>query len=401
MNKKKSAFFLCVCMIFFAAVIMSAPVSRFIGSGLAGQLESSFGSKPEHKNSGLKFLSLSGFSGLDKYTGIPLVIINNIDNYIDLTEPDDLPVLNIQENIRVQSDDSIMSIQELYEYYADYGAVKIEEATFGSLEIPAGEYKITPRNFSGQNTARPKLLMTNETSYNIDINDFLKRDYPVSSFDINRQDEPVILIVHTHSTESYVIDGTYYYSPPFTAERTTDINKNVVLVGAALKNKLQEYNIPVIHSLKMHDAVSYRDSYLRALETIQDYIGRYPSIKYVIDVHRDSMIAETGEKYKPTVKIDGADAAQVMIVTGTDDGGASHPSWRDNLTFTAHFQQKMNSKYPMLARPVNLRAARFNQHITGGSIILEIGSCGSTFGEALRAAELVGECLSELILEHN
>jgi len=90
-----------------------------------------------------------------------------------------------------------------------------------------------------------------------------------------------------------------------------------------------------------------------------------------------------------------------MIVTGTDGGGASHPRWLDNLAFTAHFQQKMNSRYPMLARPVLLRAARYNQHMTKGSVILEVGSCGSTFGEALRAAELVGECLAELILEHN
>jgi stage II sporulation protein P len=198
-----------------------------------------------------------------------------------------------------------------------------------------------------------------------------------------------------------VENGVSFYSPPFTAERTSDINKNVVLAGAALKDKLQEYNIPVIHSLKIHDAVSYRDSYSRALETIQEYISKYPSIRYIIDLHRDSMIADSGEKYKPTIKIDGADTAQVMIVTGTDSGGASHQNWRDNLAFTAYFQQKMNSKYPMLARPINLRAARFNQHITTGSIILEIGSCGSTFGEALRAAELVGECLAELILEHN
>jgi len=387
-------------MIFFA-VIMLTPISGVIASRLANQLKSGFGYEPESSDFGMKFLSLSGLSGLNRYSGIPPVIINNIDNIIDLTEPDELPAVNIQENIRMHSDDSIMSIQELYEYYADYGAVKIEEATPGNLEVPADEYKITPGNFSGQHTIRPRLLMNNETSYNINIEDFLKRAYPVSPFDINRQDEPVVLIVHTHATESFVADGTFYYSPPFTAERTQDITQNVALIGKALKNKLEEYNIPVVQSVQIHDYPSFRDSYRRSLETVQDYINRYPSIRYVIDVHRDSIIAESGEKFKPTVKINGIDTAQVMIVTGTDNGGAYHPDWRDNLAFTAHFQQKMNSRYPMLARPVNLRAARFNQHTSKGSIILEVGSCGSTFSEAIRAAELVGECLAELILEHN
>jgi stage II sporulation protein P len=130
------------------------------------------------------------------------------------------------------------------------------------------------------------------------------------------------------------------------------------------------------------------------------YLEKYPSIKYVIDVHRDSMITATGEKYKPTVSINGKNAAQIMMVVGTSDGGAAHPNWTDNLTFATYTQQKLNDKYPMLARPINLRSARFNQHVTKGSVILEVGSCGSSFDEALYAANLFGECFAELITEN-
>lgn len=398
-NKMKTAaFFFCACITFFA-VIMLTPLSGIIASGLANQLKSELSYESENENFGTMLLSLSGFSGVSSYSDVSAYLPD--DNITDLPEIAVVPESDMRENIQVFNDESIMSIQELYEYYANYDGAKIEEAVPSSLEVPADTYKITPRNFSGQKTIMPKLLMNNETSYNISIDDFLKRDYPINSFDINKQDEPVVLILHTHATESYVEDGATFYSPPFTAERTTDINKNIVLVGTALKNKLEEYNIPVIHTQKMHDAVSYRDSYTRSLETVNEYIIKYPSIKYVIDVHRDSIIADSGEKFKPAVKINGIDTAQVMIVTGTDNGGGVHPDWRDNLSFTAYLQQKMNSKYPMLARPINLRIARFNQHTAKGAIILEVGSCGNTFSEAIRAAELTGECLAELILEHN
>ena len=391
---KKAIIFICAVIIFFAAVMLT-PVSGLISYRLASRITASFGQEYENTDFS-RLLNLSGFFNLEKYSAMqsPEYII------AELPPPDDSP-----DNIRIYSDGSIMSIRGTHEHYADFGCfvepVIIEEVSATNLEIPVGKFRITPRNFSGQNTGTARLLMNNETNLNINITDFLNRPFPVSPFDISRQDEPIVLIIHTHATESLVDDGVFYYYPPFTAERTQDINRNIVLIGAALKNKLREYHIPVVQSELIHDYPSFRDSYRRSLETINYYIEKYPSIRYVIDVHRDSIIAETGEKFKPTVNINGLDTAQVMIVTGTNAGGAYHPDWRDNLTFSAQLQHKMNTLYPMLARPINLRPVRFNQHATKGSIILEIGSCGSTFSEAIRAAELVGECLARLILENN
>jgi stage II sporulation protein P len=297
-----------------------------------------------------------------------------------------------------------LSVYDLYEHYGAASGVKIGDATpplLNSSEIPAGYHKITPGNYSGQKTRFPRLLLINDTSYTVDLQDYLSKDYPISRFDPQKKSDPVVLIVNTHTTESYVEEDVWYYAPPFSAIRTSDLNKNVALVATELRKTLEEYGVPVIQSTKIHDEPSYRDSYIRSLETINEYIEQYPSIKYVIDVHRDSIIAPNGEKFKPAVKINGADCAQVMMVIGTDDGGAYHPDWRGNLTFAAHMQKKLNDKYPMLARPIYLRDARFNQHATKGSVILEVGSCGNTFAEALYAAELFGQCLAELILENN
>ena len=328
-------------------------------------------------------------------------------------EPDAVDVINngeeaverednagsIYQSMPIVSDKPAMSI---YEYYESMSGAKIIETAAESGEIPAGTYKITPINSSAQKNSVPQLLIQNQTSFNIDLNDFLTRPYPIK-YQIKTDDksnaEPLILILCTHATESYYETGTFYYSPAFTGARNADINKNVVLIASELKITLEKYGVPVIQSLKIHDEISYQNSYMRSLETMNAYLQEYPSIKYVIDVHRDSMITQTGEKYKPTININGKNAAQIMMVVGTSEGGAHHPDWTDNLTFAAYMQQKLNDKYPMLARPINLRSARFNQHVTKGSIILEVGSCGNSFDEALYSAKLFGECLAELIVE--
>ncbi|GHU36347.1 hypothetical protein FACS1894105_06550 [Clostridia bacterium] len=295
-------------------------------------------------------------------------------------------------------DSSAASDFDIYDYYAALSGVRIGEASKNADEVPAQTYTITSVNLSGQKDKAPRLLISNQTSYNINLDDYLAREYPIAPLTDADADEPVVLILNTHATESYVNDGVNYYTEPFTAERTTDSSRNVMLIARCLETKLKEYGIPVVRSEAVHDAVSFTNSYLRSLETMEEYKKKYPSIKYVIDLHRDSIIRDSGEKLKPAISVNGKDSAQVMLVVGTDDGGASHQLWKDNLTFAAYLQQTMNEKYPMLARPINLRAARFNQHVTTGSVILEVGSCGSTFSEAIYAAELFGECLAEVIL---
>jgi stage II sporulation protein P len=406
LTEHRSVYYLCILLVsaIFFAVITMTPISNIISSFLKDEFKSAFVKQDKNKfDLGKTLLSLS-FPGINN--GYDL---NDYNVFADIN--DDLSILeteqkryNPYENIPLADDDSILTIYDLYEYYRTASGAILSDATpplLENSEIPQDYYRITPKNYSGQKTKIPKLLIINQTSFYVNLNDYISRKYPISQFDPQKKDEPVVLILDTHTTESYVEDGTEFYSPPFTAERTTDLNKNVALIATELRKKLEEYNIPVIQSTKLHDAVSFKDSYIRSLETMNEYLEKYPSIKYIIDVHRDSLIASDGEKYKPTVKINGRDCSQVMMVVGTDDGGAYHPDWQDNLTFATHLQQKMNDKYPMFARPVNLRNARFNQHTTKGSIILEVGSCGSAFSEALYAAELFGECFAELVLENN
>ena len=108
------------------------------------------------------------------------------------------------------------------------------------------------------------------------------------------------------------------------------------------------------------------------------YLKKYPSIKVVIDIHRDSVSAEGG-KSKLVTQINGKKAAQVMLVMGSQGGIVKdYPNWKKNLSLAVKLHQKIEKNYPTLARPILLRNAKYNQNLTTGSILLEVGTEANT-----------------------
>ena len=325
-------------------------------------------------------------------------------------QPPRYPYQFFYESLRsFESDDSYTSAAGGHDIYPDASAatdrggvteVIIEEAVQEDRYVPEGWFPVTQRNLSHQRNGVIRLLTINQTRFAVDLDEIKKQPFPIKTGDLS-DDKPIVLILCTHATESYREDGSLNaYTPAFTGPRSDDPNQSVVLIATELARTLREHGIPTVQSFEMHDKESFGSSYARALETINAYMKKYPSIRYIIDVHRDSIITNSGEKYNPLISVNGRNAAQVMLVVGTSEGGAAHPNWQDNLTFAVHLQYTMNRKYPMLARPINLRAQRFNQHAAPGAVIVEVGSCGSTFEEALYTARLFGECLAELILSN-
>ena len=124
---------------------------------------------------------------------------------------------------------------------------------------------------------------------------------------------------------------------------------------------------------------------------------KYPTIRMVLDVHRDALVGEDGTIYKPVVQVDGTKTAQVMLLVGTDDGGAVFPDWTEHLALAMEIQAQMNSLWPGLARPITLRTARFNQQLTKGSLLVEVGSHGNTLEEAVNGARLFARAAGMVI----
>lgn len=240
------------------------------------------------------------------------------------------------------------------------------------------------------------LHIINRTEYSVDLKDFLKRDYPVKG-QIDR--EPSVLIVHTHGSESYLPKGHDFYSPEETF-RSLKEEETVVHIGEVLADELEKQGISVIHDKTMYDQTDFNRSYNYSRVGIKKALEENPSIKYIIDLHRDSVFDSSGKNIKPLTRVDGKNCAQLMLVVGTDGAGADHPHWRDNLTFATHLQNKLNNKYPTLARPINLRTSAFNQALAKGSILLEVGSCGNTVEEAENAIVLFAAAYGNIIKEN-
>ena len=96
---------------------------------------------------------------------------------------------------------------------------------------------------------------------------------------------------------------------------------------------------------------------------------------------------------------EGTVASQVMLLVGTDESGLAHPNWRENLALALYLQNAVNSGNPTLMRPIALVPQRYNQHLTPGSLILEVGSSGNTLREALAAIRLFGAAAAPALLE--
>ena len=152
------------------------------------------------------------------------------------------------------------------------------------------------------------LSVSNSSGQSIDINKLLHEPL---SFDIN-SDEPQILIVHTHTTESYTDSGKTKYTAS-DSDRSTDSARNMIAVGNALSEVLNSRGIKTIHDTTVHDYPAYNGSYERCKATVLKNLEKYPSIKIVLDVHRDGIVREDGTKVKVACEVEGNKTAQCMI----------------------------------------------------------------------------------------
>ncbi|MDO5545472.1 MAG: stage II sporulation protein P [Eubacteriales bacterium] len=203
-----------------------------------------------------------------------------------------------------------------------------------------------------------------------------------------RGEEPTVLIIHTHTTESYTrVDEPYKES---SAWRTTDESYNMVSIGETVKDILEDNGIPVIHDRELHDYPSYNGSYTRTRSTIQDYVNQYPSILLILDLHRDAA-GEGSNQMRTSATVDGESSAQLMLVMGTN-----YDTYEENLSLALKVHAQLEAQCPGITRPLQLRAARFNQDLSSGALLVEVGAAGNTHPEAQRAAEQLAKAIVAL-----
>lgn len=198
-------------------------------------------------------------------------------------------------------------------------------------------------------------------------------------WDLTR-DGPSVLIIHTHATECYTDAQTVQYDP----YRTLDENQNMIRMGRELARLLEAGGIGVIHDTTYHDYPDYNTSYVNARNTIAAWLEKYPSIRMVLDLHRDASDTTAGQLVT-SATVGGQKSAQLMMVVGTDAMGNYHPGWQDNLALGLKLSAVLEQENPGICRPVTLRSERFNMDMTPGSLLVEVGAAGNTGQEALIA----------------
>lgn len=235
-----------------------------------------------------------------------------------------------------------------------------------------------------------KIAINNDTKYKIDVEEIMKEPLKLN---FSKKD-PEILIYHTHTTESYLKDISKL-NKEGVQTRSSDNRLNVVRVGEELAQLFRkEYGVEVIHNAAVHDYPGTSGAYGRSLNTASNILKSYPSIKMVIDVHRDAL---KDNQLRVVTDINGKKAAKIMFVVGTDATGLTHPNWKENLKLAITLQKKLDNKYPGLTRPILISYNRYNQHLTNGAMLVEVGGDGNLMSECLESSKYLAEVIGEVI----
>lgn len=258
---------------------------------------------------------------------------------------------------------------------------------------------ISEKNYHslGANNKYGNVLVKNVTeSHSIDIKNLLSKKADLT---IKDKSKPTVLIYHSHTTEAYEMLDRGWYSDDFVT-RSKQPGKSVVRVGLAIQKRLEAAGFVVLHDTVIHD-FSYPGSYPHSRKSIEKYKKDYPSLKVIIDVHRDGMKTSENVKLKPTAKINGKKAAQVMIIAGCQDGKVTgFPDWEQNLVFAVQLQQKAETLYPGIMRPIYFSPRKYNMDTSHCGVLLEMGSDANTLEEAVYSGELIGNALSSLMSDY-
>ena len=176
---------------------------------------------------------------------------------------------------------------------------------------------------------------------------------------------------------------------------TKDIPANVVAVGNRITEILNSKGISTYHDTTIHDA-TYEGAYERSGNSVKKDMEKYKDIKVVLDIHRDA-IGTDENKIKPVFTYNGKKAAQIMILSGCDDGSNWFPNWENNLNFALKIQNKAEELYPGMTRPLSFGYFRYNEYVCDGSLLIEVGTEANSVDEVEYTGELLANVLAEVL----
>ncbi len=305
-----------------------------------------------------------------------------------------IPIMNIAYSKGYYlNEGETVSTEEVFNYASE----KKEQVLIKEVEelksMPIIMVKLMPKSNDGY-LINDLVYVKNTSETKVDIISVMSKSI---TYKINKASKgPQVLILHTHATEAFNQgeENQYKVSNPTKSE---DNSKNVVAVGKAILDELESNGVKAIQSTIHHDTPDYNNAYNNSFDTAKAMLKKYPTIKVVLDIHRDSMINEQGEKYRPVVKIGNKNAAQIMFVAGIGTKKYANTHWEDNLKTILLVQKQIEQTTPGLCRPTLIRDKRYNSQVANGAMLIEIGTCGNTLDEAIYGGQLMAKSLAKVI----
>lgn len=193
--------------------------------------------------------------------------------------------------------------------------------------------------------------------------------------------EPILYIYNTHQTEEYVSNTLKNYN----------ITPTVYMASNILKQELEKYNIysvaedENIKNVLNDNGWSYKDSYLASRLWLKNAKEKYPTIKYFLDLHRDSVSL--------SATINNKQYARIMYVLGMN-----YDTYEQNESLLIKLNNYTKEKYPNLSRDIlYAKKNTFNQDFDGNVFLIEVGGNNSNFNEVyntvLALAEIIGNVI--------
>ena len=203
--------------------------------------------------------------------------------------------------------------------------------------------------------------------------------------------DPLIYIYNTHQTEEYETSTILDYSIKPTVTIT-----NYILEEIFNKNKLYTYvEESNIKEILNKNSWNYSYSYKATRTLLEQRKQEYPTLKYFIDIHRDSIT-----KDKTTIHINDKSYAKILFLIGLEN-----PNYQENLSFTEKLNNLINQKYPHLSKGIYKKGGPgvngvYNQDFSKYLILVEMGGYQNTPIEVLNSSLALAECFMEVINEY-
>ena len=200
--------------------------------------------------------------------------------------------------------------------------------------------------------------------------------------------EPIIYIYNSHQTEEYMPTSFVEYS----VRPTVEMN-NYILEEKFEKEGFTTYvEEERIKEILNKNNWNYAGSYLASRTLLEKRKQEHPSLKYFIDVHRDSL-----PKSRTTVTINEKDYATILFIVGLEN-----KNYQENLSFTEKINNKLNEKYPSLSKGIYKKEGEgvngvYNQDFSPRTILVEMGGPENSIEEVLNTSLAFSDCFLEVI----